>query len=636
MITITNLSKSYGKDTLFDNFTSAINRGERIGLIGPNGSGKTTLFSVILGRTEPSSGSVRINKGVRIGYLPQEAGFESERTVLGEVIEGDTAINKLKEEKEKLEAANQTAAKRYGDILHDLEFLGFFDLEYRAKQILMGLGFKESEFDRSITQMSGGWQMRTLLAKLLTCHYDILLLDEPTNFLDLGAVLWFKDFLAGFKGTFILISHDKDFLEEVTNYTFVLENSSITKVKGSYEDYRNAIQRRRSHLLKAFKEQQKKRKQLEEFISRFHAQPNKAAQVRAKRRMLDKMEQITVPEDRRGSIRSFRFPSTRRTGYRVIGLNKISKSYGQIKVYRDFDFEIIRGVKAVLVGENGAGKSTLLKILAGVIDIDSGERILGHNVETGYFSQTRMDVLYSGNTVLEEAFSAAKGSISQETVRTILGLFLFSGDDVDKKVKVLSGGEKSRLILAKLLIKPPNLLLLDEPTTHLDIDAVDALIKALTEYEGSLVFISHDIHFVRSVATSVFEVRSGRIRKFPGGFDYYLQKKYQPWHPTDGVSSKVNLEDTKKAKEKNTSEKDEVVLSDEELKAHNERLAKKIKNLRKKREKLQIKGYVHKRILANPHHGEDIKEQHRHRLGGIEKKIIEIDKEIKYIKTRFL
>ena len=648
MITINSLSKVYGDEILFENFSTAINRSERIGLIGPNGSGKTTLFSIILGKIEPSSGQVQINKGVRIGYLAQEASFTLQRTVLEEVVEGDSAIISLKKEKEELERANQAATARYGDILHELDFLGFYDLEYRSKKILMGLGFKEFEFDKPIVQMSGGWQMRVLLAKLLACRYDILLLDEPTNFLDLGAVLWFKDFLADFKGTFILISHDKDFLEEVTNYTLVVEHGTITRVRGSYEDYRTTQNQKRSHLLKQFTEQQKKKEQLEIFISRFHAQPNKAAQVRAKRRFLEKMDAISVPEDRRESIRTFSFPQTQRSGYRAIALYSISKSYGDMQVYKDFDFEITRGEKAVLVGENGAGKSTLLKILAGVIDIDKGKRLLGQNTEIGYFSQTRMDVLNLERTVLDEAYSAAKGNLTPEAVRTILGLFLFSGNDVDKKVKVLSGGEKSRLILAKLLINPPNFLLLDEPTTHLDIDAVDALIKALEEYDGSIVFISHDIHFVRSVAASVFEVKAGRVRKFPGKFDYYLQKKSSYGDSSDAASSdsnksavSVSKKEKKEQKKKEQKQKEQTQVNihtpgEEEIKACNEELAKKIRKLRQRKETLEIKSYANKRILSSVHHNHDIKRKHKEQLEEIEEKISDIDKKINQLKSRFL
>ena len=553
MITITNLSKNYGSKILFENVSVSINHGEKVGLIGPNGAGKTTLFSLILKELEPSSGIVQVNKNMHIGYLKQESSFKSEHTVLAELTEGDSRIIALRREQEELENKNEAGSKRYGDVLHQLESLGYFELEHKAKKILMGLGFKERDFNRPILQMSGGWQMRALLAKLLTYQYDLLLLDEPTNYLDLNAALWLKDYLASFDGTFIMISHDKAFLTDVTNYSLILENGTIAKVRGNYEHYERIKEEKKTHLLRQFKEQEKKREQLQKFVGRFHAQPNKAASVRAKKRVLDNLQEIIVPGDRRESIHNFHFPPTRKSGYRVMALEKVSKSYGDIQVYKDFDFEILHGEKAVLAGENGAGKSTLLKILAGIIDIDSGSRTPGHNVDIGYFSQTRMEVLHPENTVLQEAYSSATGFMAEETIRTILGAFLFTGDDAEKKVSVLSGGEKSRLILAKLLINPPNFLLLDEPTTHLDVDAVEALVKALKEYEGTLAFISHDIYFVRSVANVVYEVRNSQVRKFSGNFDYYLEKKAQgeEWHEGQEKKAPAQVKiDARKEKER--------------------------------------------------------------------------------------
>ncbi len=640
MITITNLSKNYGKKTLFENISLNINHGEKIGLIGPNGTGKSTLFSLVLGEIEPSSGEVKVNKNTNIGYLPQEASFKSERTVLSELTEGDAKIMQLLKEKGELEENNNAGSKRYGEILHNLESLGFFELEHKAKKILMGLGFKERDFSRPIIQMSGGWQMRTLLAKLLTYHYDLLLLDEPTNYLDLNAALWLKDYLAGFKGTFIMISHDKAFLNDVTNYTLILENGSIFKVQGNFEHYEQIKEERRKHLSKQFKEQEKKREQLETFVARFHAQPNKAASVRAKRTQLEKMKEIIIPPDPRESIRDFHFPKTQRSGYRVMALDEISKSYGDIQVYKGLDFEIAQGEKAVLAGENGAGKSTLLKILAGVIEIDSGNRVVGHNVEAGYFSQTRTDVLNSENTVLQEAYSAAPGYTAEETIRTILGAFLFTGDDADKKVKVLSGGEKSRLILAKLLINPPNLLLLDEPTTHLDVDAVDALVRALTDYEGTIVFISHDIYFVRSIANVVFEVKNGRIRKFPGGFDYYLEKNDQDEVIIEKHKQKANVKKTEidLAKEKAKEEERKRREEEKRRKAHNVSVRLDITKLEKKIEGLQLESYAKARALSNPRifRDEDTARNYGRRLKEIEKEIAGLNNEIKRSKEKIV
>lgn len=636
MISLYNVSKYFGKKTLFENISLSINKGEKIGLIGPNGAGKTTLFSLILGENEPSSGTIQVNKGVCVGYLPQEARFISHRTVLSEMTEGDKRIVQLKKEKETLEKNNKAGTQRYGEILHELETLDYFELEYKAKKNLSGLGFKESDFSRLIADMSGGWQMRTLLVKLLTFKYDILLLDEPTNYLDLDAALWFKDYLSKFQGTFIMISHDKSFLTDVTNFTLVLEEGLLIKVKGNYDQYVKLREERRQYLLRQFKEQEKKRQQLERFISRFHAQPNKASQVRAKKKTLERMAKIEVPSSLRESIRTFRFPQTSRSGYRVVKLENISKSYGDIAVYKNFDFEVTLGEKAVLVGENGAGKSTLLKIVTGVVEPDEGTSTLGHNVEAGYFSQTRMDVLNLYHTVLEEAYTAAPPGMRGETIRTILGAFLFCGDDVDKSVGVLSGGEKSRLILAKLLINPPNFLVLDEPTTHLDVDAVEALIKALKEYEGTLMCISHDIHFVRSIANMVYEVKNGKVTKFPGNFDYYQGKKAKGDVSINKQFLKV-ASSVKSHKKRGTPE-EKLIKAEKEKKrkAHNLELSKKIKKLSAQKQKLQDALYVMKRILANPAHDEHTRRNYRSKLQNIEKKVAKIENQIGKLKTQFI
>ncbi|MDD5464941.1 MAG: ABC-F family ATP-binding cassette domain-containing protein [Candidatus Omnitrophica bacterium] len=641
MINITNLSKNYGAKILFEDISLNINQGEKIGLIGPNGTGKSTLFSLILQETEPSKGEVRVNKGVHIGYLPQEASFKSDHTVLAELTEGDERIMRFKKEKEILESKNEAGSKRYGEVLHELETLGFFELEHKAEKILSGLGFKERDFNRLIAQMSGGWQMRALLAKLLTYHYDLLLLDEPTNYLDLNAALWLKDYLAGFRGTFIMISHDRAFLTDVTNYTLILEHGSIFKVQGNYEHYEEIKAQKRTHLLKQSKEQDKKIQQLEKFVSRFHAQPNKAASVRAKRRVLEKLEddKIILPPDPRQSIHEFIFPQTRRSGHRIITLENISKSYGEIKVYEGLDFEIVQGEKAVLAGENGAGKSTLLKILAGIVEIDSGNRILGHNVDIGYFSQTRTDVLNVENTVLQEAYSAAPGYMAEESVRTILGAFLFSGDDADKKVKVLSGGEKSRLILAKLLIDPPNFLLLDEPTTHLDVDAVDALVRALKSYEGTIVFISHDIYFVSSVANNVFEVKGGRIRKFPGTFDYYLEKRDTLVDTGEVKKPKaVSHKPVDEAKEKAKEEERLRKAEEKKRKTDNSLIRDKINKLLRKKEELELESYAKARALSNPHfyRDEETAKEYGCRMKEIEKLILEILGQIKALENQII
>ncbi|MCK9572512.1 MAG: ATP-binding cassette domain-containing protein [Candidatus Omnitrophica bacterium] len=642
MISIINLSKNYGSKVLFENISLNINEGEKIGLIGPNGAGKSTLFSLILQECESSSGMVRLNKNVRVGYLPQESSFKSEHTVLFELTEGDQQVVKLKKEKERLESANQADSKYYGEVLHELETLGFFELEHKAKKILSGLGFKESDFNRPITELSGGWQMRALLGKLLTYNYDLLLLDEPTNYLDLNAALWLKEYLADFRGTFIMISHDRAFLTDVTNYTLILEHGSIYKVEGNYEHYEQIKAEKLLHLEKQFKEQEKKRIQLEHFVARFHAQPNKAGAVRSKRTALERLEKeaVQLPPDTRASVKDFSFPPTKHCGHKIVTLEDISKAYGDIQVYKDFNFEVTQGEKSVLAGENGAGKSTLLKILAGVLEIDSGKRVIGHNVDAGYFSQTRTDVLSVENTVLQEAYSAAPGFMAEETIRTILGAFLFTGDDAQKKVKVLSGGEKSRLILAKLLINPPNFLLLDEPTTHLDVDAVEALVRALNQYQGTIVFISHDIYFVRSVANHVIEVKNGNVRKFAGGFDYYLEKKDQAQDFVPQHKQKVNLQRNKAELDKLKSKEEEKARREEEKsrKSHNIIIRDKINRLIKRKEQLETESYAKARALSNPHfyRDEETAKEYGRRLKEIDKLICELNLEMKELEAQII
>ncbi len=524
MITISNLSKNFDERMLLENVSLSIFSGERIGLTGPNGAGKSTLFQIILGQMEPTEGSVNIQKGLNIGYMAQEAKYASDRTVMEEMTCGDEEIRRLLEEKHKLEDEHKADSPRYGDIMEQLEHKGIYELEHKAEKILMGLGFKEEEFHKPIAHLSGGWQMRTQLAKLLTYKYDLILLDEPTNYLDLDATLWLKGYLANYDGTFIIISHDKVFLNDVTNYTLVLDDGKMTKVKGNYEAYEEAKEIRNRSLEKQQKVVEAKREQLERFTERFHAQPNRASAVRNKRKMLDRLEVIRVPQEKH-SIRDFEFPATVESGHAVLTMSKINKSYGEKQIYKDLDFEITKGQKLCLVGPNGAGKSTLLKMIAGVLSPDSGVRKLGPKVNLGYFSQTRLDVLNPTRTVFEELMSATKQSVPQAQARTLLGVFNFKGDDVFKPVRVLSGGEKSRLILAKLLINPPNFICLDEPTTHLDIDGVEALTSCFQKYEGTLCFISHDLFFVKNIANHMVEVMPGELKNYHGSLDYYLEKK---------------------------------------------------------------------------------------------------------------
>ena len=638
MIAITNLTKNLTQRTLFKSVNLSIFPQERIGLTGPNGSGKTTLFSIILGETESSGGAVQMQKNLKIGYLPQEARFHSDRTVLEEVTSGDSYVRQLLQEKHYYEETNKADQARYGDILEELEQLGIYEIEHKAEAILSGLGFSVRDFHKPVVQLSGGWQMRTLLAKLLVYKYDVLLLDEPTNYLDLPATLWLKDFLKSYPGTFILISHDKVFLNEVTNYTIVLDEGTLTKVKGNYEAYEMQKDINVRSLEKRQKVIEKRKQQLERFTQRFHAQPNRASAVKNKRKMIERLENIELPPERK-SIKDFVFPVVKTSGYSVIRCDHVSKAYGEKTVYRDLNFEILRKQKVCLVGPNGAGKSTLLKMLAGVLPPDQGGITLGHQAERGYFSQTRLDVLNPTRSVLDELASAVEGTYPATQMRTLLGLFNFHGEDVFKPVQVLSGGEKSRLILAKLLINPPNFILLDEPTTHLDIDGVEALIQAFQQYEGTLCFISHDLFFVEQIADCIVEVNQGQIKSYPGGLDYYLDKKKEGETLTQKTDAAVRQETQAAKAEKKKARGEEYSKLKEARRLHQQALRRmneikgQIKDLQQQMKDLEKESYVKSRLLANAY-GKDperIKECGQ-RLKQIPNILREMESEIKRLK----
>ena len=471
--------------------------------------------------------------------------------------------------------------------------------------------------------------MRAQLAKLLTYKYDLLLLDEPTNYLDLDATLWLKGYLSGYDGTFIIISHDKIFLNDVTNYTLILEDAKMTKVKGNYEVYEEAKVIRNRTLEKQQKVVGQKREQLERFTERFHAQPNRASAVRNKRKMLDRLEEIRIPQEKH-SIRDFEFPPTVESGYTVLTLSQVDKSYGPKQIYKGLDFEITKGQKLCLVGPNGAGKSTLLKMIAGVLPADAGTRKLGHKVDLGYFSQTRLDVLNPTRTVFEELMSAAARSIPQAQARTLLGVFNFRGDDVFKPVRVLSGGEKSRLILAKLLVNPPNFICLDEPTTHLDIDGVEALTSCFQKYEGTLCFISHDLFFVKSIANHMVEVMPGSLKNYHGSLDYYLEKKSGEMPVAPGRKSEKSQGEPKKTLQESQEDARSQQLKDARARHHEalkrlEDIKKETRALEAENKQLETESYVKSRFL-NDAFGRDpeLLREYGKRLKDIQKRLRDI------------
>jgi ATP-binding cassette, subfamily F, member 3 len=508
VLTVSQLSKSFGGQTLFEDASLQVNRGERIALIGPNGAGKTTLFSILLDLDEADTGEVALQRGVRLGYLPQESAPVGEETVL-QVATGIARSDLASKDHETEESEVSFSA--------DLQ-----QIEAKAKRILKGLAFRETDYARQAKSMSGGWIMRAHLARLLVMEPDLLLLDEPTNHLDLETLVWLQNYLNTYSGAILLISHDRSFLNALAERIVEIDQRKLISYRGNYDDYVAQKAARQEQVVAAYKNQQREIKRLQTFIDRFGAKNTKASQAQSKRKQIGRMDKIELPDS---SVRhvTFRFPQPERSGRKVLELKKVDHAYGQTVVYRDLDYTVERNQRTVLVGPNGAGKSTLLKLLAGVLPVQTGSRELGHNVLVGYCSQHRVDTLNLEHTVLEEASDCGK-QVPEQAVRTLLGAFLFRGDDVFKPVQVLSGGEKSRLVLAKLLLNPPNFLLMDEPTTHLDMASIEALIQALQQYEGTLVFISHDVYFIKSIASSVLHVRGGLLTFYPGNYDYYLEK----------------------------------------------------------------------------------------------------------------
>src|SRR6059058_426822 len=512
MLTVSQLSKSFAGRALFDDVSLQVNRGDRIGLVGPNGAGKSTLFALLLGDVSPDKGTIAIEKNATIGFLPQETAAAGDETVLELALAVSPELVHAQKVIKAHEAAvagmaDPGADAAYHNALHVFDEHGGWELEPKAKRVLAGLAFRETDFDRPARALSGGWIMRAHLARLLVMEPDLLLLDEPTNHLDLESLQWFQEFLRNYPGAIVMISHDREFLNQLVGSIVEIANAKLVRYRGNWDNYVEEKAAREVQQLSAYKNQQKEIASLQLFADRFRAKASKASQAQSKLKQIDRMEKITAPTARGKTIK-FHFPQPPRSGLRVITLKDVNHAYGDLVVYRGLNFHAERGQRTVLVGPNGAGKSTLLKLLGGVLPVQHGTREPGHNVRVGYFSQNRIDVLDLNQTVLESVLDAPN-PVSEQTARTVLGSFLFRGDDVFKSIAVLSGGEKSRLALVKLLLDPPNLLLMDEPTTHLDIGSIDALIAALKQYHGTLIFISHDVHFIRAIATSVLHIISG-------------------------------------------------------------------------------------------------------------------------------
>jgi ATPase subunit of ABC transporter with duplicated ATPase domains len=533
MIRLDNVSKQHGHQILFIEASAALQRGEKSGLVGPNGAGKTTLFRMITGEDQPDEGQVAVDRGVTIGYFSQDVGEMSGRSALAEVMDGAGAVSAVAVELRELEAAMADPARsgdmddiitRYGEVQARFEELDGYALETRAREVLAGLSFSQEMMDGDVGALSGGWKMRVALARILLMRPDAMLLDEPSNHLDLESLIWLEQFLRGYEGALLMTSHDREFMNRIVDKVVEIDGGQLTTYSGNYEFYEQQRAMNEKQQQAQFERQQAMLAKEIKFIERFKARASHAAQVQSRVKKLEKIERVEPPK-RRQSV-AFEFLPAPRSGEDVVSLKQVHKVYGARRIYDGLDFQVRRRERWCVMGVNGAGKSTLLKLVAGSTDPDEGTVAVGGSVKMGYFAQHAMDLLDGERTVfqsLEDDFPQA----GQGSLRALAGCFGFSGDDVEKRCRVLSGGEKARLVMAKMLYDPPNFLVLDEPTNHLDMATKDMLIAALSEYEGTMLFVSHDRRFLAALSNRVLELTPEGIHQYGGGYTDYVARTGQ-------------------------------------------------------------------------------------------------------------
>ncbi|RKI45973.1 ABC transporter ATP-binding protein [Corallococcus sp. AB049A] len=530
MIRLDNIGKQHGQQILFIEASAALHKGEKVGLVGPNGAGKTTLFRMMTGQEYPDEGQVSIDRGVTIGYFSQDVGEMDGRSAVTEVMDGAGPVSTVAAEMKQLEAAMgdpdqadnmEKLVERYGVAQGRFEELGGYALEGRAREILAGLGFSEEMMDGDVGKLSGGWKMRVALARILLMRPDAMFLDEPSNHLDLESLIWLEGFLKGYEGALLMTSHDREFMNRIVTKVVEIDGGSLTTYSGNYDFYEGQRAQNEAQQQAQYERQQAMLAKEIKFIERFKARASHAAQVQSRVKKLEKIEKVEPPK-RRSTV-LFEFQPPPRSGDDVVNLKNVSKGYGKRTIYDGLDFLVRRAERWCVMGVNGAGKSTLLKLVTGTTQPDEGTVALGGSVKMGYFAQHAMDLLDGEKTVFEQ-LSDAFPRAGQGSLRALAGCFGFSGDEVEKKCRVLSGGEKARLVMAQMLYDPPNFLVLDEPTNHLDMGTKEMLITALSRYEGTMLFVSHDRHFLGALSNRVLELTPDGIHKYGGGYTEYVAR----------------------------------------------------------------------------------------------------------------